>query len=511
MHITGCSVGDDHIRTIQIHFTGLEALRCRCGKLRTVGSVQIVHFHFTCRTGDLSHTAVGSQGCDFRIANCLELCLASAAAVFIIHAQVVQIQFAIGRNIHLGSVDRTKACSCDVHFIFSIQSNTGHLVHDTVNNDVLGSQFGVLSEDQISIDRNYCAGFGLLNLYRTAGCINDQGIITLTYRCIAAVRNDCNIAAIGLDVLLVLSGCCSDKTCNRRINRDLNAASLTCCCYLIDRKVGCRGRILADRDIRSCIARSDNITVGLCNHISVRHIEAEVSISVFTDDQVGRSAILDFGGGCASGDTGLCLGQIRCASVFGQIPVSSLYIHTDFRSQLLQPDLLVLTDRDRRRIVCSRCDGVENCVGLVHTQGIQCTIPELSKDIAHQQIQFAAKLDHAVNVIFEIVTQLTHIAKVFSKDVVGVISGTVKLGCEYNRVIFNDQIDYQAALGQVEGIGDAVAQCVISGLGVGTNCCGLNGNHNRRCILSCDRAINSQSGISTGIDAAGTNYQCTGA
>ena len=252
-----------------------------------------------------------------------------------------------------------------------------------------------------------------------------------------------------------------------------------------------------------------NLAVGLRQHIAVRHIEAEVAICIIADNQIGRTVVRNSGIAVISGNR-CCRSQIRGTSVNRQIPVSSLDILADFGSQTLQPNLLAVSNRNLGRIGCRGCDGVENFVGLLNSQRIQCSVTELSKDIAHQHVELAVNLDHTVQVILK-VSCLSQIAEVCSNDIIRIISGAVKLGCKDHLVVFNHQIDYQTALGQIEGIRDSVTGCCVSGLGVFAYRYGFDGNRNSRCVFSCHRTVNGQIGHTVLIDAAGTEHQDTGA
>ena len=391
---------------------------------------------------------------------------------------------------------------------------------------------------------------GLLNLYCTAGRIDNQMITTLTDRSSGAVSDNRDIAAVGLDILLILSGRCADQTCNRRNHRDLNAAILACRRYLIDCKIGRRGGIFTDRDIRRRVVRSDNIAIGFCKHVPVRHIEAEIAVSIFADDQISRSAIADLGGGRASGDTGISYSQVRCVSILRQIPVSSLHIHTDFRSQSLQPDLLTIENRNGRIVVHTGCDCVKNLVGFCHTQRNQHSIPNLRKNLAQPHVHLSTIVDHAVYVIAKLVFLLritggfvlsvtgiagilgiflsiefvaefpflTQITEVFGCDIVGFVHGAIKHGRKCHNAVFNDQVEHQTTifcltvvLCQIEGIGDPIARCCFFCPAVFWNRHGFDGNIDGLCILSCHRPVNGQHCVATRIDAARTNHQNTGA
>ena len=450
----------------------------------------------------------------------------------IIHTQIVQIQGAIGGNIHCCTINGTNALSGDIHLIRSILCGTNNLINDTINNDVIRSKSGILSEGQIGINCHNCTVFRLLNIHSTTGCINNQRFSILTDTT-GTVGNDRNIAAVCLDVLNVLSGFCTDQTYNRRRQGDLDVLIFSRCCDLADPIIHFRCGVFRNCDIRRCIASSDNIAVGFCDHVALGHLEAEISCRIVANDQICRSTI---GNGCRILSISCRTRDSHCqhgnAGFCGEIPVSSLEVLTDLRRETLQPYLLTVADHDGRFIGCSRCNFVKNLIGFCYAQGIQRAIEELSKDIAHPQVCLSTIVDHTVDVIaefvfliqrtgafacgiiclIEFVTEfafLTQIAEVFSYDVIRLILSAVKLGCEDYLITLNHQIDHKAALGQIKGIGNTVARCCISSLRICPHGRGFDGHHNGRCVFSCHRTVNGQGGISSRIDTARTNYQNT--
>ena len=181
-------------------------------------------------------------------------------------------------------------------------------------------------------------------------------------------------------------------------------------------------------------------------------------------------------------------------------------IHADFRCKPLQPNLLTCFNRDDRNIVDTRRLGVENCIGLCHTQGRQDTVLEPGQNVAHPQVQLAVVGDHAVDVIGQL-TQLAHGAKIFGSDIVGIILLAVELGGEGDRSIaVQHQINRQTAIRQIEMVGNTVAGCCGSGLGVLGNHNGLNGNG----LFLSNGTVDGQSGIAAGIGAARTKHQHAG-
>ena len=259
-------------------------------------------------------------------------------------------------------------------------------------------------------------------------------------------------------------------------------------------------------DIHLGIIRSGDDTVGLGQHTALGHGEAEIAVIIVADDQIDLTAVGDGGAACGSEaerKSLLCVCVVRRFGILGQIPVSALNIHTDFRCQPFQEDFLFRQNLDGRDIVGGGCNGIENFVGFTHAQRCQNAVLEQSQKVAHPQVQLAVMANHTVDVVLQL-PGLPHGAKAGGSDVIGSIIRAVESGLECDLSVFHHQIHRQTALRQVERVGDAVAGG--RGFGLGGNLYGLDGNG----LFLCNGPVDGQGGAAAGVEAARTEHQNAG-
>ena len=428
--------------------------------------------------GNVGFTVVGYKFQDFHVLIGVELGGAAAGAVMVVHAQVGQVQRAVGADVRCAPVDDPQGGGGDVHRLVRVLAY--HLVDNAVYDDVIRCQGGVFRQFQVGVHRDDLGVVGALHMDVAGACVDNQRILRVGADGGAiALGDDGHIAAVGTDVFSIRVRIAVYQSRVFAVQADNDFLILP---FHDDGADGIPGGIIAglNLDIRLCAAGADYGTVGLGYQLHLGHFVAHDDVSaalcivpidqgvvlLAVDNQIIRAVVTD--GDDFAAASGVRLGDSCLMEVSVSIPepVSALDIPEDFVGQTLQLHLLALIDADIGRVVQVRSFLVQDGVGLLGVQKFQFPICILRQHITHLQVQLSVVEDHAVDVVIQF-PELSQAAEGAGLDVVRGVDAAVILGGEGDLVFPVDhQIDCQTALGQIQVIGDPVSRSCFSRLGV---------------------------------------------